>query len=41
MDDTTRTALTNAALRDFGLIAKGDAVSLRQNAIPSLAADFF
>jgi hypothetical protein len=40
LDDATRTALTTAALRDFDLIAKGDAASLRQKAIPSLAADF-
>jgi hypothetical protein len=36
MDDATRTALTAAALRYFGLVAKGDAASLRQSA----AADF-
>ncbi len=40
MEDATRTALTAAALRDFALIARGDAASLRQSAIPSLAADF-
>jgi hypothetical protein len=40
MDDATRTSLTTAALRDFGLVAKGDAASLRQSSIPSLAADF-
>jgi hypothetical protein len=40
MDDATRTAATNAALRDFGLIAKGDAASLKLSAIASLAADF-
>jgi hypothetical protein len=40
MDDATRTGLTNAALRDFGLIAKGDAASLKQSAISSLASDF-
>jgi len=40
MDDATRTGLTASALRDFGLIAKGDVASLRQSAIPSLAADF-
>ena len=40
MDDATRGGITNAALRDFGLIARGDAASLKQNAIPSLAADF-
>jgi len=40
LDEATRSALTNAALRDFGLIAKGDAASLRQSAIASLAAGF-
>ena len=40
MEDATRTALNAAALRDFALIARGDAASLRQSAIPSLAADF-
>jgi hypothetical protein len=40
MDDATRTALTATALRYFDLAAKGDTASLRQSAIPSLAADF-
>lgn len=40
MDAATRIALTSAALRDFDLVAKGDAASLRQSAITSLAADF-
>ncbi len=40
MDAATRSALNGAALRYFDLIAKGDAATLRQNAIPSLAADF-
>lgn len=40
MDDATRMALTTAALRDFGLVAKGDTAGLRQSAIPSLADDF-
>jgi hypothetical protein len=40
MDAATRTALTSAGLRYFNFIATGDAASLRQNAIPSLAADF-
>ena len=35
-----RTALTSTALRYFDMIAKGDTASLRQNSIPSLAADF-
>src|SRR5580700_348718 len=40
MENTTRTALTAAGQRDFALVANGDAASLRQSAIPSLAADF-
>src|SRR6266446_1382500 len=40
LDDATRAALTTAALRDFGLVARGDAASLRQSAIASLAGDF-
>ncbi|HEV3513033.1 MAG TPA: hypothetical protein VGS05_15100 [Candidatus Sulfotelmatobacter sp.] len=40
LDDATRTAITNAAQRYFGMAARGDAASLRQNAIPSLASDF-
>jgi hypothetical protein len=36
----SRAAVTNTALRYFDMIAKGDAASLKQNAIPSLAADF-
>ncbi len=40
LDDATRNTLTSAGIRNFDLIAKGDAVSLKQNAIPSLAADF-
>jgi hypothetical protein len=40
LEDSTRTAITSAAQRDFDLAAKGDLTSLRQNAIPSLAADF-
>jgi hypothetical protein len=40
MDAATRTALTNAANRYFGMMAKGDSVSLRQNAITGLASDF-
>ena len=40
LDAATKTALTTAATRNFDLIAKGDVASLRQNAIPSLAADF-
>jgi hypothetical protein len=40
MDVATRTALENAGRRYFEMAARGDVVSLRQNAIPSLAADF-
>jgi hypothetical protein len=40
MDATLRTAITNAADRYFGMAARGDIASLRQNSIPSLAADF-
>jgi hypothetical protein len=40
LDDATRTAITAAGQRDFGMAAKGDVASLRQNAIPSLASDF-
>jgi hypothetical protein len=40
MDVTLRTAITNAADRYFGMAARGDSVSLRQNSIPSLASDF-
>ena len=40
MDAATRNALTSTGLRYFDMIARGDAASLRQNAIPSLATDF-
>jgi hypothetical protein len=40
LDEATRTALTSAAFRYFGLVAKGDATALRQNAVASLAGDF-
>ncbi len=40
MDPATKTALVNTGQRFFDLAAKGDAATLRQNAIPSLAADF-
>src|SRR6202166_4684338 len=40
MDAATRNALTSTGLRYFDMIARGDAASLRQNAIPSLANDF-
>src|SRR5258708_7414371 len=40
MDAATRSALTNSGTRYFDMIARGDVASLRQSAIPSLAADF-
>src|SRR5258708_51329 len=36
----TKNAITAARQRYFGLLAKGDTASLKQNAIPSLATDF-
>ena len=40
LDEATRNSLTTAALRDFSLVAKGDAAPLRQSAVARLAADF-
>jgi hypothetical protein len=40
MDAATRNSLTSSGVRYFEMIARGDAASLRQNAIPSLAGDF-
>jgi len=40
MDAATRSALTSSGVRYFDMVARGDAASLRQNAIPSLAGDF-
>ena len=40
MDPALRTAITNAGQRFFEMAVKGDTSSLRQNAVPSLAADF-
>jgi len=40
LDDAARTAITSAGQRYFDMVAKGDAATLRQNANPSLAADF-
>lgn len=40
LDDTSRNAITAAGQRYFGMATKGDAASLRQNSIPSLASDF-
>jgi hypothetical protein len=40
MDAASRTALESAARQYFNLAAKGDVATLRQDAIPSLAANF-
>ena len=40
MDEATRAALTNTAKNYFDMVARGDAATLRQNAISSLAANF-
>jgi hypothetical protein len=40
MDSGTRSVLTGTGLRYFDMVARGDVVSLKQNAIPSLTADF-
>ena len=40
LDDATRSAITTAAQRFFTSASTGDVATLRQNAIPSLAADF-
>ena len=40
LEDATRTAIATAAQKYFGMAASGNAASLRQNAIPSLASDF-
>ncbi len=40
LDDATRSAITSAAQRYFDMAARADVASLRQNAIPTLAADF-
>jgi hypothetical protein len=40
MDSAIRTAITTTAQKYFDLAAKGDTATLRQNSIPSLAADF-
>ena len=40
MDPALRSAITNAGQRYFEMAVKGDTVSLRQSAIPSLASDF-
>ncbi|HVN21889.1 MAG TPA: hypothetical protein VMU05_24090 [Dongiaceae bacterium] len=40
MDAAVRSAITNAGQRYFDMVAKGDSASLRQNSIPSVAANF-
>jgi len=40
MDEPTRTALQNAGKRYFDMAGRGDTASLKQNTIPSLAANF-
>jgi hypothetical protein len=40
LDDTVRSGITGAGQRYFDMAAKGDATSLRQNSIASLASDF-
>lgn len=40
LDSAIRSAITSTGQRYFAMAAKGDAASLRQNAIPSLAPDF-
>jgi hypothetical protein len=40
IDAATKTAIQSAGQRYYEMAAKGDAASLRQNAIPSLASDF-
>jgi hypothetical protein len=39
-EPATRTAIETTARKYFDLVSKGDVTSLRQNAIPSVAADF-
>jgi hypothetical protein len=40
MDAATRSALQATASRYFDMVARGDAASLKQNSIPSVAGDF-
>ena len=40
MDAATRSALETAGKKYFGMVANGDVFGLKQNAIPSLAANF-
>ncbi|HEX6896997.1 MAG TPA: hypothetical protein VF146_17085, partial [Bryobacteraceae bacterium] len=40
MDAATRTAIQNAGTRFFDMVSRGDAASLKQNSIPSVANNF-
>ena len=40
MEEAPRAAITAAGQRYYGMAARGDVASLRQNSIPSLASDF-
>src|SRR5262252_4121094 len=40
MDAATRSALQATGMRYFGMVAHGDAASLKQNSIPAVANDF-
>ena len=40
LEDATRSAITAAGLRYFDLVSKGDAATMRQNAVNSLIPDF-
>jgi len=40
MDKAARSAIPNAATKFFDMVSRGDTASLKQNAIPSLAANF-
>lgn len=40
LDDATRNTLSAAGQRYFGMAARGDVASMRQNSIPTLASDF-
>lgn len=40
MDTATRTAIQNAGTRFFDMVSRGDAASLKQNSIPSVANNF-
>src|SRR6185503_9587743 len=40
MDAASRTAIQSAATRYFDMVSRGEAASLKQNAIPALANNF-